>query len=167
MPPLASLTADSDYSDPVIQGQRGTAAAPPYLAVSRKPQFTVIDEMDDYAEDFSTFCARRLLPPTCATCAGGRDQKTGGDGQTGLALDEPEPDLDGHRPGTEGVRKRQPEDATVALPEPGLSPTMTDTRNPIPTNRATCAPAGLPRRPRRNGKSSGIVTFTRTCIERI
>ena len=57
MPPLESLTADSDYrgfmSSKVSESLRRAALKKLFLSA----QFNVIDELDDYAEDFTTFQA--------------------------------------------------------------------------------------------------------------
>lgn len=57
MPPLESLTVDSDYSGflsaKVSESLRRAALRKLFLS----EQFNVIDELDDYAEDFTTFTA--------------------------------------------------------------------------------------------------------------
>lgn len=57
MPPLESLTADSDYSgflsSKVSEGLRRAALR----KLFHSEQFNVLDDLDDYAEDFTTFTA--------------------------------------------------------------------------------------------------------------
>jgi len=57
MPPLETLSAESDYtgflSPRVSEGLRRAALR----KLFQSPEFNVIDELDDYAEDFTTFKA--------------------------------------------------------------------------------------------------------------
>lgn len=57
MPPLESLTADSDYrgflSEKVSEGLRRAALR----KLFHRTEFNVLDELDDYAEDFTSFTA--------------------------------------------------------------------------------------------------------------
>jgi len=57
MPPLESLTVDSDYSgflaEKVSEGLRRAALR----KLFHSTEFNVLDELDDYAEDFTTFSA--------------------------------------------------------------------------------------------------------------
>ena len=57
MPPLASLTADSDYSGFLSSKVSEALRRAALRKLFHGTQFNVIDEMDDYAEDFSTFTA--------------------------------------------------------------------------------------------------------------
>ena len=57
MPPLETLDAESDYTgflSPKVSESLRRAAL---RKLFHSPQFNVIDELDDYAEDFTTFAA--------------------------------------------------------------------------------------------------------------
>ncbi|MGB5735975.1 MAG: DUF3306 domain-containing protein, partial [Thiohalocapsa sp.] len=55
MPPLESLGPDSDYSGFLSQGVSEALRRQALARMFRSPAFNVVDELDDYAEDFTQF----------------------------------------------------------------------------------------------------------------
>lgn len=120
MPPLASLTADSDYSGFLSSKVSEALRRAALRKLFHGAQFNVIDEMDDYAEDFSTFTAlgdfitsdmRHLLEVEARKQAEAAKQ---------ALLDEPEQDLDDDQSQAAQVVDEsagpEPEDANATPP---------------------------------------------------
>jgi len=57
MPPLASLTVDSDYSGFLSPKVSETLRRAALRKLFHSAELNVLDELDDYAEDFTTFAA--------------------------------------------------------------------------------------------------------------
>jgi hypothetical protein len=57
MPPLESLTAESDYSGFLSRGVSEGLRRKALSRLFRSPAFNVVDGLDDYAEDFRSFAA--------------------------------------------------------------------------------------------------------------
>ena len=121
MPPLASLTADSDYSGFLSSKVSEALRRAALRKLFHGAQFNVIDEMDDYAEDFSTFTALGDFITSDMRHMLEVEARKQAEAAKRALFDEPEPDLDDDQPqaAQEGVDESagpQHEDATAALP---------------------------------------------------